>query len=43
MVWAETYLPITYGNYERALALGDIKRANRLTKRMRTKYKEIQT
>lgn len=40
IVWAENYLPITYRNYERALTLGDTKRAHRLTKRMKTKYKE---
>ena len=42
MVWSANNLPITYRNYERAAALGDVKRAHRLTKRIRTKYKEIQ-
>lgn len=41
IVWAETYLPITYRNYERAVAAGDTKRAHKLTKRIKSKYKEI--
>lgn len=38
--WAEVNAPISYGNYTGALASGDQKRAKRIEKHIKRKYKE---
>lgn len=38
--WAEVNAPISYGNYTGALTSGDQKRAKRIEKHIRKKYKE---
>ena len=40
--WAEVYLPISYGNYNRALRNEETDKVKRLTKSIRQKYKEEQ-
>lgn len=39
-LWAEVNAPISYRNYAGALASGDQKRAKRIEKHIRKKYKE---